>query len=151
MINAETSLTGNSARFTAPGAAVPGWTGDATVICKASGATTGGAFALFELYSAPGSGAPVHVHQYEDEALYVLDGEYEVTDADAGTRVVAGPGACVVLPRGTRHSFRNIAHESARLLALVTPAGLEGFFEEIAANPADGLAIAQKYGLEFFG
>lgn len=151
MIDAEASTTDRSARFTAPGASLPGWTGDATVICKASGATTGGAFALFELHSAPGSGAPLHVHRDEDEALYILDGEYEVIDADAGTRVVAGPGACVVLPRGTRHSFRNIAREPARLLALVTPAGLEGFFEEIAANPDDGLAIAQTYGLEFFG
>jgi len=148
MSHAEAPTT---AHFTRPGASIPGWTGDATVICKASGATTGGAFALFELHIAPGTGAPLHVHQYEDEALYVLDGQFEVIDTDAGECVIAEAGACVVLKRGVRHSFRNISPEPARLLALVTPAGLEGFFEEIAANPADGLDIAQKYGLEFFG
>ena len=38
---------------------------------------TGGAYALFEAATPPGAGPPPHVHHREDEAFYVLEGEYE--------------------------------------------------------------------------
>jgi hypothetical protein len=44
---------------------------------------------------------------------------------------VAPEGAFVVVPPGTRHSFRP---EPARLLILTTPAGLEGFFRSLGAR-----------------
>jgi hypothetical protein len=40
------------------------------------------------------------------------------------------------IPRGTAHCFRNVGQASARLLVMFAPAGMERFFEGIAALPA---------------
>ena len=58
---------------------------------KASGADTGGAFALIEVLVPPQSGPPPHVHSREDEAFYVLEGEFEVHVDDPGRSALARP------------------------------------------------------------
>ena len=45
---------------------------------KASGEDTGGGFALIEVLVPSQSGPPPHIHRREDEAFYVLEGEFEV-------------------------------------------------------------------------
>jgi quercetin dioxygenase-like cupin family protein len=128
---------------------------------KASGADTGGAFALIEVLVPPQSGPPPHVHSREDEAFYVLEGEFEVHLDDQ--RLTAGPGSWVTLAKGSLHHFKNISATPAKMLILSTPAGLDQFFLEAgrkatdtslktgAATPEDRerlLAIAPKYGIE---
>lgn len=128
----------------------------------ASGAETGGAYALIAALVPPGSGPPLHLHRKEDEAFYVLEGEVAF-EAD-GRRFTAGVGSWIALPRGSRHRFQNVGAKPARMLILVNPAGLEEMFAEIgvAASPGDEgtshpptaediqrlLAIAPKYGVE---
>jgi quercetin dioxygenase-like cupin family protein len=90
---------------------------------KASGEDTGEAFALIEVLVPPQSGPPPHVHRREDEAFYVLEGEFEVHIDDQ--RLTAGPGSWVTLARGSLHHFRNIGSTPARMLILATPAGLD--------------------------
>jgi quercetin dioxygenase-like cupin family protein len=96
---------------------------------KASGEDTGGAYALIEMFLPPSSGPPPHLHAREEEAFYILEGSllFQV-GADSLT---AGPGAYVKAPRGVRHAFKNVGTAPARVLMLVTPAGMEKFFEEI--------------------
>jgi quercetin dioxygenase-like cupin family protein len=128
---------------------------------KASGEDTGGAFTLIEVRVPPQSGPPPHIHCREDEAFYVLEGEFEVHIDDQ--RLTAGPGSWVTLARGTLHHFKNIGSTPAKLLILATPAGLDQFFLEAgraatdpapesgAATPEDIeklLKIAPKYGIE---
>jgi quercetin dioxygenase-like cupin family protein len=48
-------------------------------IFKLTPAESGGAYLQFESRHAPGTGAPPHLHRDEDEAFYVLAGEYEFT------------------------------------------------------------------------
>jgi hypothetical protein len=43
-----------------------------------------------------------------------------------------------VIPRGTRHTFWNDSDEPARVLELFTPAGLEGWFAELAELVGSG-------------
>ena len=43
-----------------------------------SGNQTNGAFTVLSQTSPPGGGTPLHTHHNEDEALYVLQGEYEI-------------------------------------------------------------------------
>lgn len=127
----------------------------------ASGEDTGGAYALIHALVPPGSGPPPHLHRREDEAFYVLEGELAFR-AD-GCDLVAGAGAWVTLPKGSRHTFWNSGTTTARMLIVVTPSGLEKFFAEVgreatdrsssppAVTPADIeklLAVAPKYGLE---
>ena len=49
-----------------------------THIYKATGAETAGSFSLWEDLVPPGTGAPPHTHEREDEAFYVLSGEIQI-------------------------------------------------------------------------
>ena len=128
---------------------------------KTSGEETDGAFALVEALVPPGGGPPPHIHHREDEAFYVLEGElaFHVDGRD----IAAGSGSWVTLSRGSLHHFRNISDRPARMLILVTPAGLEQFFlevgravdeddtEAVVPTPEDIeklLAVAPRYGIE---
>jgi quercetin dioxygenase-like cupin family protein len=128
---------------------------------KASAADTGGAFALIEAIVPPQAGPPPHLHRREDEAFYVLDGELEF-QVD-GRRISAGAGAWVTLARGSLHTFKNVGTKPARMLIVLTPAGLENYFLEVGREAVTGpeaavtsspedveklIATAPKYGLE---
>jgi len=59
-----------------------------------------------------------HTHDDHVDSFYVLEGEVEFTVGDR--LLVAGPGAVVVAPRGTRHGFRSTGGE-ARVLNIHAP------------------------------
>ena len=94
---------------------------------KATAAQTGGLFGLKESRASKDSGPPLHVHEHEDEACYVLEGE--VTFFIGADVVTATAGAWVYLPRRIPHSLR-IDSAEARTLWLVVPGGFESFFTE---------------------
>src|SRR5215212_2180756 len=107
-------------------------------------------FALVEHPIGPRAlAAPMHTHRYEDEYTYVLEGEVVL---------VARPGDLVFKPRGVPHAFWNPAEEPARALEIISPAGFERYFAELAplfppANegPLDEEAVGavrEKYELE---
>ncbi len=101
------------------------------VTYKITSERTGGAYSLFEVVSEPGNGPPPHVQHREDEAFYVLEGEYEFLDDDGRTMRV-GKGSLVYVPKGTLHTYKNIDDKPGRMLVSQTPGGLhERFFEEI--------------------
>jgi quercetin dioxygenase-like cupin family protein len=92
---------------------------------------TGGAFSLVEHPLPPRAlGAPLHTHHDEDEYSYVLEGRVGVQLGP--DEVKAGPGDLVVKPRGIAHTFWNAGDEPARLLELISPAGFENYFRELA-------------------
>jgi quercetin dioxygenase-like cupin family protein len=121
------------------------------------GEQTDGHFALVEHPIGPRAlAAPMHTHEHEDEYTYVLEGKVGV---QIGEEVlVAGPGDLVFKPRGVPHAFWNPADEPARALEIISPAGFERYFAELAplfppANqgPLDEEAVGavrDKYGLE---
>jgi hypothetical protein len=119
---------------------------------------------LIEAVGRRGNVPPPHIHHREDEIFYVLEGEILVTVEDRTIKVT--PGTMIFLPRDVRHSF-TIESEQLRMLQLLTPAGLEGWFKEFSVRapamtlpPADEpqyrdvqsmLEAAPRYGLEFVG
>jgi quercetin dioxygenase-like cupin family protein len=116
-----------------------------------SGKQTNGAFTVLSETSPPGGGTPLHTHHKEDEALYVLEGEYEIQYGNQKVR--AGPGSFVCAPREIPHKLTNVSTGPSTVLGIVSPAGFEGFWEEVSqlAPPPDIdkiMAIAQKYELE---
>ncbi len=144
-----------------PGEGRSAWVAGDLYTVKAGGEDTGGAFTLIEVLVPPQSGPPPHVHRREDEAFYVLEGEFEVHVDDRC--LTAGPGTWVTLARGSLHHFRNIGPTPAKMLILAAPAGLDRFFLEAgrvatdtspesgAVRPEDTeklLAVAPKYGVE---
>jgi mannose-6-phosphate isomerase-like protein (cupin superfamily) len=117
------------------------------VIFKVSGADTRGAFAVVEHPIEPGRLVLPHVHQHEDEYSYVLEG---TIGARVGDReVVAGPGSYLLKPRGLMHTFWNAGPETARLLEVISPAGFEEYFIELAeaGDPERRQELAAKYGV----
>jgi mannose-6-phosphate isomerase-like protein (cupin superfamily) len=134
------------------------------VTYKITSERTSGAYSLFEVVSEPGGGPPPHVQHREDEAFYVLEGEYEFLDNDGHTMRV-GKGSLVYIPKGNLHSYKNVGTTPGKMLVSQTPGGLhERFFEEIGQEEAqdkfklrayEGLldterivAIAAIYGIE---
>ena len=124
------------------------------VYVKATGADMGGCYSVFETTVPAGSGPPPHMHHREEEAFYVLEGQFEFK---VGEKVIsAATGSFLVAPRDVPHVFRNVGQTPARLLIVVTPSGFEDFVEEFATLPYDEppdiarmVAIGQKYGIEF--
>jgi quercetin dioxygenase-like cupin family protein len=121
------------------------------------GEQTQGDFALVEHPIEPRAlAAPMHTHRHEDEYTYVLEGEIGV---QVGEEVlVARVGDLVFKPRGVPHAFWNAGDTPARALEIISPAGFERYFAELAplfppANqgPLDEQAVGavrDKYGLE---
>lgn len=113
-----------------------------------------GRFALVEHPVEPHAlAAPLHRHSREDEFSYIIRGRIGV---QLGERVVlTGPGDVVFKPHGQWHTFWNAGDEPASLLEIISPAGFEGYFDEVIAlfraegpDPEKLMAIAERYGLE---
>lgn len=136
----------------------PLWFLGTLVRMKLDGAQTGGRFALWEGVFPHGAAPPLHSHP-QDETFYVLAGEItawivepELADDQAEPpRWVAecaqrgGVGTVAFAPAGTPHTFR-VESDTARLLFLSTPAGVEEYVQQLAEPaawpwlqpPADG-------------
>src|SRR5215210_2113895 len=101
------------------------------VLGPIDGEQTQGGFSLVEHPLPPRAlGSPLHTHRNEDEYSYVLEGRVGV---QLGDEVIeARAGDLVSKPRGLAHAFWNAADEPARLLELISPAGFENYFRELA-------------------
>jgi quercetin dioxygenase-like cupin family protein len=124
-----------------------------------TGEQTGGAYAVTRAEPAPGFAPAPHVHNREDEAIYLVSGELVVTLGDEQVSVV--PGTLIHIPRGTRHTHENSGASPALMLSIYCPAGFEQIFKELgepiidrAAGPSeapDTARLAQRapaYGLD---
>ena len=96
---------------------------------KTVGKDTAGAYSLGEFVLPPGGAALPHIHWGNDEAYYVLDGEFTVGVGEQS--VIARAGSFVLVPRGTVHSLRNGGTRPGKLLFVISPAGMERMFVEI--------------------
>ena len=96
-----------------------------------TGAESHGSCFIIEGMVAPGGGPPPHIHHFEDESFYVLEGT--ATFQAGGQTIHAKPGDCIHVPRGIVHSIKNEGKVPARALVIISPAGPTGmqqFFEE---------------------
>jgi len=76
-------------------------------IHKVNSVDTNNVFSVIEIITPPGKGVALHVHEKEDELVYLLRGEIEVTLGDQ--TMLAVPGVTALLPRGIAHGFTNVA------------------------------------------
>jgi quercetin dioxygenase-like cupin family protein len=129
-----------------------------TIWILASASDTDGGLGAVEVAGPRGAVPPLHVHHREDEAFYVLEGEYSVFIGD--DVITASPGTWVWGPRDVPHGYQ-IHSERGRHLSLITPGGFEAFFEEVAAiatphaDPRNEMrrlaAAAARHGVELLG
>jgi hypothetical protein len=71
------------------------------------------------------------------------------------TVLTAGPGDLVFKPRAVPHAFWNAGDEPARLLEIISPAGFENYFRDMAplltdlsGNHEAIMAVAARYDLD---
>jgi quercetin dioxygenase-like cupin family protein len=120
---------------------------------KTDGDSTRGAYSMFE-YAVPAgvSGPPPHVHTREDESFVCLAGRLKVLLGDQTHELVHGD--YLLLPRDVVHTFDNPYDEEARVISVVSPAGLERYYEALAELPPGPRdiekikAIMADFGLE---
>ena len=138
---------GRGARLTALGS---------TYTTKAGAEATGGAYWLVE-EEFWGTVTPLHRHTAAEEAFYVLSGR--VSAWLDGAETEAGPGSFLLVPRGIPHALRRLGEEPARMLTVVSPAGMEAFFaavvrhgeEALLADPERLAELAAEHGTEILG
>jgi mannose-6-phosphate isomerase-like protein (cupin superfamily) len=101
---------------------------------KTDGKSTHDAYSLFE-YSVPAQvdGPPPHLHTREDESFICLSGRLDVKLG--GEDFTLELGDYLYLPRDVVHTFRNPYDEESRIISVVSPAGLEGYYEALGEMP----------------
>ena len=102
---------------------------------------TQGRFALVEIGVRRGEQSPTHSHTLEDEPVYVLEGEATFYLGDK--RLAREDRECVLLPRGSEHTYR-IESEQVGLIVLLMPAGLEGYYRELDGHRGDEQYIERR-------
>ena len=142
------------AKALGPNEGKAGFLGSIGVRFMIDGAEADERFSLVEHpLSARALAAPLHRHNREDEYSYVLEGR---VGALLGDEVVVGsPGDLIFKPRNQWHTFWNAGDQPARLLEIISPAGFEGFFDELvdlggvtAAQPETLAELCARYELE---
>jgi quercetin dioxygenase-like cupin family protein len=125
------------------------------MVHKVTAERFGGALTVMEWGLPPGAMIPPHTHSREDECSFVLEGELT---CDIGGEIgVAVAGSYVFKPRGIPHAFYNAGTEPVRVLEILTPGGLERYFdeyEEIVSSEIDEeqrrkarVELGERYGI----
>ncbi len=110
-----------TATWSAPGKGEQLWFLGTLATIKVPGEANEGRFALIEFLFPRHASPPLHTHP-QDESYIVLEGRLTLQAGDERFDLV--PGAAAVVPMGVAHTFR-VNSDSARVLVLSTPAGLE--------------------------
>ncbi len=143
--------------------AIPAGAGEAVdlgslgVVWKIEGFESEGRFSVVEHPIPPRTlAAPLHFHHREDEYSFVLEGTLGGLLGDEVAE--AGPGSWVFKPRGEWHTFWNAGEAPCRIIEVISPAGFENYFREVAqlfAEANGGLpdlvrfaGINERYDLE---
>jgi uncharacterized cupin superfamily protein len=108
---------------------------------------------------SPGSGPPMHVHHYQEEALTVVQGRIGYQRPGESARF-AGPGESVTFRAGEVHRFWNAGEEELRCQGYIEPAdNIEYFLGAIyeaqkrsggpRPDPFDTAFLLRRYRSEF--
>ena len=99
-----------------------------TLDIKISGSDTDGDLAVFEQTGlTPKGGPPLHIHPFQDEWFYVIEGEYLFQVGNDKYSMKAGD--TIFLPRNVQHAFVQLT-EKGKVIVSYLPAGkMEDFFK----------------------
>ncbi|MFF7635918.1 cupin domain-containing protein [Kitasatospora sp. NPDC008050] len=120
------------------------------ITMKTDGTSTHDAYSMFE-YTIPArvDGPPPHLHTREDESFICLAGRLDVRLGDE--EFVLEHGDYLFLPRDVVHAFRNPYGEESRVISVVSPAGLEKYYQALADMPPGpkDISLMKKIMAEF--
>jgi len=106
---------------------------------KVSGKDTNGELSIFEQTSiSPGRGTPLHIHHFQDEIFFVIEGEYYFQVGEDKYRLSVGDS--IFLPRKIPHAWTQVS-EKGKMTVTFQPAGkMEEFFVTMAGLKDEPLA-----------
>ena len=108
-------------------------------------AATDGQLTVGRFNVAKGEAPPYHLHTREDEVFLLIAGTALVWSGDQEMEL--SEGGIVYLPKNVPHGYR-ITSETADLLMICTPAGIEGMFRhagrDLSAPRPDGFEISRE-------
>lgn len=122
---------------------------------KVSSQDTRGGLFVMEHSNDKKGGPPLHLHHYEDEWFYAIEGEYLVQVGTQRHRLKAGDS--VLGPREIAHAWAFVGNTPGKLLICYAPAGrMEAFFEGREKRGNDTAyssdpALYQAWGMELLG
>jgi len=125
--------------------------GISTIAFKAS-APGGGFFVLENTFHTRG-GPARHLHYYQDEWFYVVEGEFLMEIRPERFRRT--PGDSVLAPRNVPHVWAYVGDARSRMLVAFSPAGkMEDFFRQVTranAMPPQDPALWRAHDMELLG
>jgi mannose-6-phosphate isomerase-like protein (cupin superfamily) len=110
--------------------------------------STGGLYSLTEIVSQVGDGTPLHLHENEDEFIFVIEGTARIARGDEIFDVKAGEVA--KLPKGVAHAWGNRADVPLRVAFVAMPGGCEQALRQIAEG-SDPREVAGKFNIQGIG
>ena len=117
---------------------------------KISPGGASGRFAMITQEVSPGTTIPVHLHENEDELIFIQSGTGEATLAEATVPLSAG--SALFVPKGTWHGGRNTGTGTLMWIAIYSPSGFDGYFREIGrkspTDPPRARSLEQREALD---
>jgi len=113
------------------------WFLNGHVTIKLSKRNNADSISIIEHHLPAGFGPPLHIHRYEDEMFYVLDGEIRFRMGDSIRE--ARTGEIIHLPAGVPHGFKVLSATGGRALT-VTRGGFEDMVAS-ASRPASAVML----------
>ena len=113
---------------------------------KISGSDTENELAIFEQSGlTPNGGPPLHIHPYQDEWFYIIEGEYLFQVGEDQYEIKKGD--TIFLPRNVQHAFKQLT-DKGKMIVTYFPAGkMESFFKvtDQWTTPPSKEVIAQVF------
>jgi quercetin dioxygenase-like cupin family protein len=95
---------------------------------KISGSDTENDLAVFEQTGlTPYGGPPLHIHPFQDEWFYVVEGRYVFQVGD--DRYDMKPGDTIFLPRNVQHAFAQLSDKGKMIVSYLPAGKMEAFFQ----------------------
>ncbi|HEX8549287.1 MAG TPA: cupin domain-containing protein [Cytophagaceae bacterium] len=99
-----------------------------TLDLKISGTDTENDLAVFEQTGlTENGGPPLHIHPFQDEWFYVIEGEYLFQVGDE--RYQMKKGDTIFLPRNVQHAFIQLTEKGKMVVSYLPSGKMEAFFK----------------------
>ena len=113
---------------------------------KVSSKDTGGELTVFEQTGfTPKGGPPLHIHHFQDEMFYVIEGDYLFQVGEETYNLKAGD--TIFLPREVPHAFAQLTEKGRMVLSFQPSGKMEEFFKKTSlwTSPPTAEEIAKVF------
>lgn len=121
------------------------WLDGGTLAVLLDSAATDGQLTVGRFSIGKGAASPYHLHTLEDEVFLLIKGSAVVWSGEEETEL--SEGGIVFLPKNVPHAYR-ITSDTADMLMICTPAGIEGLFRhagrDLATPRPEGFKISPE-------